>query len=129
MNRADIDNLAVVLVDHDLAHCLAHVIDAAQVNMEMAFPLFVGLVHDHLVATHTGGVDEDIDTPVSSHDLLDGLGDAVVIAHVASSIHHFGAEFLLNRGDIVLEAVLAPSKQGYLCSLTCIRTCNLQSKT
>ena len=129
MNRADIDNLAIVLVNHDLAHCLAHVIDAAQVNMEVAFPLLVGLVHDHFVATHTGGIDEDVDTPVSCHDLFDGLGDAVVIAHVASGIHRIDAELLLYRGDIVLEAILAPCKQGYLCSLTCVRTRNLQSKT
>ena len=81
MERTDVDDFAVVLLEHDLADLTGKVEQTIDVGRHHGLPLLVGVVHRRCNDTGCSIVDEDVDSAEfllgglnSSLDLL-GLGD------------------------------------------------------
>src|SRR5205807_8684088 len=72
--RGDIDNgPAVPGVDHRLAEDLAGEEDALEIDIDDALPFGFADLEEGCAGIDTGGIDENIDVPEASNDLIEGI--------------------------------------------------------
>ena len=102
-DRADVDDAAVVAVDHAASNGLRDEKTAAQVCIENQIPIFPSDFERGFANVAAGVVDEDVDVAEVFFGGGDHLFDAVVIADVEFEREGFAAEgmdFFLEFGEV-----------------------------